>query len=57
MEWFRNQIEARVIIETWRRHYNEDRPHSSLGYRTPKQFKEDQQQEQLPTPTHRAIVN
>lgn len=57
MEWFRNRIEARVIIETWRRHYNEDRPHSSLGYRTPKQFKEDQQQEQLPTPTHRAIVN
>lgn len=57
MEWFRNRIEARVIIETWRRHYNEDRSHSSLGYRTPKQFKEDQQQEQLPTPTHRAIVN
>ena len=57
MEWFRNRIEARVIIETWRRHYNEDRPHSSLGYRTPKQFKEDQQQEQQPTPTHRAVVN
>ena len=38
MEWFRNRVEARAIIETWRRHYNEDRPHSSLGYRTPKQY-------------------
>ena len=43
MEWFRNRTEARVIIEIWRRHYNDDRPHSSLGYRTPLQFKEDQQ--------------
>ena len=24
-----------MIIETWRRHYNEVRPHSSLGYLTP----------------------
>ncbi len=55
MEWFRNRIEARVIIETWRRHYNEDRPHSSLGYRTPKQFKEDQQHASTtePFPTNR----
>ena len=27
--------EARVVIETWRRHYNTERPHSSLGYRPP----------------------
>lgn len=45
MEWFRNRTEARVIIETWRRHHNEDRPHSSLGYRTPRQFKEEQNQQ------------
>lgn len=55
MEWFRNRTEARVIIETWRRHYNEDRPHSSLGYRTPKQFKEEQNQQQAST--HRAVPN
>jgi hypothetical protein len=30
--------EAKVIIETWRRHYNEVRPHSSLGYLTPNEF-------------------
>jgi putative transposase len=35
MEWFRNQLEAKDIIQDWRRHYNEIRPHSSLHYRTP----------------------
>jgi putative transposase len=29
MEWFRNRIEAKVVIETWPRHYNEVRPHSA----------------------------
>jgi len=38
LEWFRSRAEAKVIIEAWRRHYNEVRPHSSLGYLTPKQF-------------------
>lgn len=38
MEWFRNRTEARVTIEEWRQHYNEDRPHSSLGYQTPRAF-------------------
>jgi putative transposase len=38
LEWFRSRAEAKVIIETWRRHYNEVRPHSSLGYRTPNEF-------------------
>ena len=35
VEWFRSRDEARVLIEQWRRHYNEDRPHSSLGNLTP----------------------
>ena len=39
MEWFRNRIEARVLIEIWRRHYNAVRPHSSLQYRTPTEFR------------------
>ena len=64
LEWFRNRVEARVVIETWRQHYNTDRPHSSLGYLTPHAFKDQerqkkvlqkQQQEQLPNP--RAILN
>lgn len=41
MEWFRTRAEAVVVIETWRRHYNEVRPHSSLDYRTPNEFKKD----------------
>ena len=40
MEWFRSRTEARVLIEIWRRHYNEVRPHSSLGYRTPSEFRQ-----------------
>ena len=39
LEWFRSRREAKVIIETWRRHYNEVRPHSSLDYLTPHEFK------------------
>ena len=38
-EWFRNRLEAKVVIEDWRNHYNEVRPHSSLGYKTPMEFK------------------
>ena len=29
-EWFRSRAEAKVLIEEWRRHFNEVRPHSSL---------------------------
>ena len=38
LEWFRSRAEAKVIIETWRRHYNEVSPHIDLGYLTPKEF-------------------
>jgi putative transposase len=34
-EIFYTLQEAQVIIESWRRHYNTVRPHSSLGYRPP----------------------
>ena len=39
MGWFRNRTEARIVIEDWRRHYNEVRPHSSLQYQTPAAFR------------------
>ena len=39
MEWFRNRIEAKAVIEQWRQHYNQVRPHSSLGNQTPAAFK------------------
>ena len=34
-EIFYSLAEARGVVETWRRHYNTKRPHSSLGYRPP----------------------
>lgn len=34
-EWFANLREAKIVIEQWRWEYNTQRPHSSLGYRTP----------------------
>ena len=34
-EQFDTLLEAKVLIERWRRHYNTVRPHSSLGYRAP----------------------
>ena len=34
-EVFDTVLEARVLCEQWRRHYNAVRPHSSLGYRPP----------------------
>lgn len=34
-EIFDTLLEAKVVIELWRREYNTMRPHSSLGYRPP----------------------
>jgi transposase InsO family protein len=34
-EVFDTLLEAKVLVERWRRHYNTHRPHSSLGYRPP----------------------
>jgi putative transposase len=36
--------DARRKIEAWRRDYNEERPHSSLGYVAPQQFAQSAQQ-------------
>jgi transposase InsO family protein len=33
--------EARVLIEDYRRHYNEERPHGGIGYRTPAQARRE----------------
>jgi putative transposase len=36
--WFLNLGDARRKIERWREEYNAERPHSSLGYRTPEEY-------------------
>ena len=38
MSWFTNLFDARRKISNWKTEYNEQRPHSSLGYRTPAEF-------------------
>jgi putative transposase len=35
--WFTSLADARRTIEAWRLDYNRERPHSSLGYRTPEE--------------------
>lgn len=37
-ETFHNRDHARALIRLYARHYNERRPHSSLGYLTPREF-------------------
>ncbi|AXT74287.1 IS3 family transposase [Vibrio sp. dhg] len=36
--WFRDLSHARDLISLWRMDYNENRPHSALGYLTPSEF-------------------
>ena len=46
MEIFGNWREAEVIAEQWRKFYNTERPHSSLDYQTPDEFKRDWEKQQ-----------
>ena len=38
MEEFESLLAARRLTVSWREDYNENRPHSSLGYTTPAEF-------------------
>ena len=38
VSWFQNLFDARRKIAAWRTEYNDERPHSSLGYLTPTEF-------------------
>jgi putative transposase len=40
VEVFRNLADAQVRIEAWRKFYNEDRPHSMIGYLKPREKRE-----------------
>ena len=37
-ELFGSLLEAQIILEQWRTEYNDQRPHSSLGYQTPTEY-------------------
>jgi putative transposase len=51
LQWFKNRIDAKILIEEFRRQFNEIRPHSSLGQLTPVEFK----QQLLTTDPNRAV--
>ena len=36
--WFLSLADARAKIEAWRRDYNESRPHTALGWKTPNEY-------------------
>lgn len=36
--WFVSMHYARVVIEAWRKEYNFELPHNSIGYLAPDQF-------------------
>jgi putative transposase len=38
--WFRTLNDVRTTLANWRQEYNWERPHSSLGYQTPEQFRQ-----------------
>ncbi len=38
VSWFQNLFDARSKIAVWQKDYNEARPHSSLGYLTPREY-------------------
>ena len=37
-ELFGSLLEAQIVLEQWRSEYNDQRPHSSLGYQTPTEY-------------------
>ena len=46
--WFSSLEDAKIKIEAWRIDYNEHRPHTSLGNRTPEQFESEWQLSRTP---------
>ena len=50
--WFLDLVDARFQIEQWRRDYNDVRPHSSLGNRTPQRvYRGTPKEQRHPNPT------
>jgi putative transposase len=56
VSWFHNLFDARRKIALWRREYNEERPHSSLGYLTPQQAARTAAAS-LPFPLHNIVLH
>jgi len=42
--WFLSLDDAKAKVETWRQHYNGERPHSALGYLAPGEYAANERQ-------------
>lgn len=50
--WFQSLPHARQIVQEYRIDYNQNRPHSSLGYQTPEEFRAAFTQRMAPSGLH-----
>jgi putative transposase len=56
--WFMSLEHARRIIEKWRIDYNNERPHSSLGYLTPEEFiRQEREKFSTGMPVEAGLIN
>lgn len=56
--WFLTLEHARGIIERWRMDYNNERPHSSLGYLTPEEFmRQESKKNSTGMPVEEGLIN
>jgi putative transposase len=53
LEEFRSVLDAQVVVDRWRVHYNTQRPHSALQNRTPETFRRDWEATHPPAPNAR----
>ena len=51
-EWFQNRAHAAVLVARYRRYYNQERPHASLNYLTPVEFRQAYEQTQQHENSH-----
>jgi putative transposase len=54
--WFVTLQEAQVVIEAWRREYNEERTHSTIGDVTPMEFTHNQQDRSQAAPESTSLA-
>lgn len=54
--WFLTLQEAQVVIEAWRREYNEERTHSTIGDVTPMEFIHNQQNRSQAAPESTSLA-
>ncbi len=55
-QWFHTVREAAVVVEAWRKYYNGERLHSSLGYVPPEEFERNWHLAKLHQPSYNTAI-